>query len=80
MSDISADKLTETIGCKEGAQTFTVRKYAPRSEPQPKPIVHSYISLSREMFGKLPEEIFKKQKSLRIKKVKAVQPCDSKQP
>jgi len=78
--NISADKLTKTIGCKEAAQTFIVRRYGPRSESQPQPVIHSYISLDIEMFGKLPEETFKKQKNLKIKKVKAAQSCDSKQP
>jgi len=78
--NISTDKLAETIGREEAAQTFIVRRYAPRSESQPQPVIHSYISLNREIFGKLPEETFKKQKNLKIKKVKAAQSCDSKQP
>ncbi|MEA3428008.1 MAG: HD domain-containing protein [Thermodesulfobacteriota bacterium] len=78
--NISADKLTKTLGCEEAAQTFIVRRYGPRSEPEPQPVMHSYISLNREMFGKLQKETFKKQKRLKIKKVKAALPCDSKQP
>jgi predicted transcriptional regulator len=78
--NISADELAETIGRKEAAQTFIVRSYAPRSESQPQPVIHSYISLNREMFGKLPEETLKKQKKLKIKKVKAAPSCKSKQP
>ncbi|MDO9566369.1 MAG: HD domain-containing protein [Candidatus Desulfaltia sp.] len=77
--NISTDKLIETLGCKEAAQTFVIRRYAPRLEPEPLPITDSYISLNREMFGKLQKETFKKQKNLKIKKIKRVQPCDSKQ-
>ncbi|MCK4500669.1 HD domain-containing protein, partial [Candidatus Babeliales bacterium] len=78
--DISTDKLVEAFGCNEAAQTFVVRRYAPRSEPEPQPVIHSYVSLNREIFGKLPKEVFKKQKNLKIKIVKAALPCDSKQP
>jgi len=78
--NISTGKLIETLGCKEVVQAFVVGRYAPRSEPEPQPVKHRYIPLNREMFGKLQKETFKKQKNLKIKKVRAVQPCDSKQP